>query len=58
MSWVRANLDRLVDLTLQHLWLSVVPVVVGFLLALPLGWWASRHRRWRGAVRSLGGVLY
>jgi osmoprotectant transport system permease protein len=58
MTWVRANSDRLVDLTLQHLWLSVVPVLLGFLLALPLGWWASRHPRWRGALLSLGGVLY
>lgn len=58
MTWVGANLDRLAELTWQHLWLSLVPVAAGFLLALPMGWWASRHRRWRGAVLSFGGVLY
>jgi osmoprotectant transport system permease protein len=58
MTWVRANLDRLADLTWQHVWLSVVPVVLGFLLALPLGWWASRYHRLRAPVLSLGGVLY
>ena len=58
MTWVRANADRLVDLTLQHLWLSVLPVVLGFLLALPLGWWASRFPRFRAPALSLGGVLY
>jgi len=58
MTWVRANSDRLTDLTLQHLWLSVLPVVVGFLLALPVGWWASRHVRPRAVLLSAGGVLY
>jgi osmoprotectant transport system permease protein len=58
MTWVRANVDRLADLTWQHVWLSVLPVVFGFLLALPLGWWASRYRRWRGPLLSLSGVLY
>jgi osmoprotectant transport system permease protein len=58
MTWVRANHDRLVDLTWQHLWLSVLPVVVGFLLALPVGWYASRYRAFRAPALSLGGVLY
>jgi osmoprotectant transport system permease protein len=58
MTWVRANVDRLVDLTLQHVWLSILPVILGFLIALPLGWWASRHHRWRGVLVSAGGVIY
>lgn len=58
MTWVRANLDRLADLTGQHLWLSISPVVLGFLIALPLGWWASRHPRWRAVLVSAGGVVY
>lgn len=58
MTWVRANLDRLLDLTWQHVWLSVVPVLLGFALALPLGWWASRHPRWRGPLLGVGGILY
>ncbi|MFI2708028.1 ABC transporter permease, partial [Nocardioides sp. CER28] len=58
MTWVRANQDRLVDLTWQHLWLSVLPVVLGFLLALPVGWYASRFRGFRAPALSFGGVLY
>lgn len=58
MTWVRANLDRLAELTLQHLWLSVVPVLLGLLIALPLGWWASRRRRLRAALLAAGGVVY
>lgn len=58
MTWVGANLDRLAELTWQHVWLSVLPVLLGFLLALPLGWWASRHRRWRGILVTGGGIIY
>ncbi|GAB7005080.1 ABC transporter permease subunit [Nocardioides sp. AN3] len=58
MTWVRANLDRLTELTWQHLWLSVVPVVVGFLLSVPVGWWASRYPWFRAPALSVGGVLY
>lgn len=58
MTWVRANSDRLLDLTWQHVWLSIVPVVVGFLIALPVGWWASRYRAVRAPVLSIGGILY
>jgi osmoprotectant transport system permease protein len=58
MTWVQANVDRLAELTWQHVWLSVLPVALGFALALPIGWWASRHRHWRGALLGVGGILY
>jgi osmoprotectant transport system permease protein len=58
MTWVRANSDRLVDLTWQHVWLSVVPVVLGFIIALPIGWWASRFRAVRASALGFGGILY
>ena len=40
------------------MWLSLIPIVLGFLIALPIGWYASRHRRLRGILLSLGSVLY
>ena len=58
MTWFLANLDRITDLAITHLWLSVVPVVLGFAIAVPLGWWAHRHPRWRGLVVGGGGILY
>jgi osmoprotectant transport system permease protein len=58
MTWARANVDRLAELTWQHLWLSVLPVVLGFLIALPIGWWASRYRVVRAPALTVGGVLY
>lgn len=58
MRYLFENTDQVIDLTLRHLWLSIVPIVLGFLIAVPIGWYASRHRRLRGVLLSLGSVLY
>jgi len=58
MRWFQDNTDKVVDLLLSHLWLSAVPIVLGFVLAVPIGWYANRHRRIRGVVVSIGGVFY
>jgi osmoprotectant transport system permease protein len=46
------------DLLWSHTWLSVVPVVVGLLIALPLGWVARRYRWTYPPIMSITGVLY
>ena len=58
MSYLTNNFGRVLDLSLTHVWLSLIPIVLGFLIALPIGWYASRHRRLRGILLSLGSVLY
>jgi osmoprotectant transport system permease protein len=58
VDWALDNLDLLAALTVQHIRLSLPPIVFGFLLALPLGWLAFRFRRIRGVVLSGVGVLY
>lgn len=58
MEWVFANSGLIVSLTLNHLWLSVVPIAVGFLLAVPLGWWAVRAPRVGAILIPAVGVLY
>jgi len=42
----------------DHAWLSVVPVVIGLLIALPLGWLARRHRWVYPPMMSITGLLY
>ncbi|RLV50434.1 ABC transporter permease subunit [Nocardioides mangrovicus] len=42
----------------DHTWLSVVPVVVGLLLALPLGWLARRYSWAYPPMMSITGLLY
>ena len=51
--WVAANSQRILELTLSHLYQGVVPVVIGTLVALPVAYYASR-RRDRGSERRLG----
>ncbi len=58
MTWVLANLDLILQLTLQHIRLSIIPIVLGFIIALPLGWVAYRYRLTRGLVLTLVGLLY
>jgi osmoprotectant transport system permease protein len=42
----------------DHTWLSVMPVVVGLLLALPLGWLARRYSWVYPPMMSITGLLY
>lgn len=58
MSWTLQNLDLIAALTVQHLRLSVAPIVLGLALAVPLGWVAHRFRLTRGLLLTLAGLLY
>jgi len=58
MTWTFANLDLIVELTLNHIRLSVIPIVLGFAIAVPLGWLASRRRALRAIIVSGGSLLY
>jgi osmoprotectant transport system permease protein len=41
-----------------HVWLSVLPVVIGLAIALPIGWLAARYRWVYSPLTNLAGVLY
>jgi len=41
-----------------HAWLSVLPVALGLVVALPLGWVARRYRFAYGPLVSVAGLLY
>ncbi|GGD68586.1 ABC transporter permease [Microbacterium murale] len=58
MNWIADNFGLILELTLAHLWQSAIPIVLGFLLSLPLGWVAWRYRLVRGPVVILTGLLY
>ena len=58
MNWVWSNLDQIWGLTASHLLLSIIPVLAGFTLSLPLGWLAGRYRTARTILLSAGGILY
>jgi osmoprotectant transport system permease protein len=58
VTWVVNNLDLILELTLEHIRLSIVPIVLGFVIAIPLGWLAYRYRLTRGLILTLVGLLY
>ncbi len=58
MTWFWNNLDLVWSLSLQHVGLSIPPIVIGFVIALPLGWLAHRYRLTRGVLLSVVGLLY
>lgn len=58
MSWLWSNLDLVWELTLTHVWLSALPIVIGFVLSLPIGWLANRYALSRPALLTIGGLLY
>lgn len=58
MNWLWDNLDRVAELTLVHLALSVPPIILSFVISIPIGWAAWRYRWSRGAVLGLAGILY
>lgn len=58
MQWVLNNTEMIFRLTLEHIWLSAIPIVLGGLLAIPIGWVAHRFPTARGSVLSAVGILY
>jgi osmoprotectant transport system permease protein len=44
MTWFIDHLDDVWTRTLQHAYLAGLPLLIGLLLALPLGWLARRHK--------------
>ena len=44
MGWISGNLALIRDLTLEHLYFALPPVVIGLVLAIPLGWLANRTK--------------
>ena len=58
MGWVSGNLPLIGDLTLEHLYFALPPIVIGLVLAIPLGWLANRTRAGRTVAINLSGLLY
>ncbi len=58
MNWVLDNLDLIAQLTVEHLKLSIPPIIIGLVIALPLGYLAYRFKLTRGLLLTLAGLLY
>lgn len=58
MDWVLGNLDVIAALTLDHLRLSLIPIVIGVVIAVPLGWLAHRFTWSKSLILTAVGLLY
>lgn len=56
--WVADRLDEIWSKTAEHVWLTLIAVVVGFLISFPLAVFAHRHRRFLGPITAASGIIY
>ena len=57
MTWLWSNLDLVGELILVHLALSVPAIILSFVISVPIGWLAHRHRWSRGVLLSLCALI-
>jgi osmoprotectant transport system permease protein len=58
VNWLGNNLDLIASLTVQHIRLAIPPIVLGFIISVPLGWLAYRFSLTRGLLLTLAGLLF
>jgi osmoprotectant transport system permease protein len=58
VNWLVNNYEAILPLLLNHLKLSALPIAIGFVLSIPLGWLAWRFRMTRGILLTVAGLLY
>ncbi|MEV0282805.1 MULTISPECIES: ABC transporter permease [unclassified Kribbella] len=58
MTWVADNLDLIWEQLREHIYLAIIPVVLGLLISLPLGYVATRFSWLANPLIAFGGVLY
>ena len=56
--WVTRNTDQITGALRQHLWYTLLAIVISFVIAVPVGIFIHRRRRLRGPVLGVAGVLY
>ncbi|HEY0803597.1 MAG TPA: ABC transporter permease [Pseudonocardiaceae bacterium] len=58
MTWLNAHWGRVVNLSGQHLYLALIPVLISLVIAVPLGWVATRSPVLRTIFFYVFGFLY
>ncbi|WP_424937710.1 MULTISPECIES: ABC transporter permease [Bacteria] len=58
MRWIAENIGLILELAVVHVRQSLLALVLGFVLAVPLGRIAWRYRLVRGPIIALTGLLY
>lgn len=61
MTWTEylsLNFDTLLEQLGTHTWLALVPIVLGLVIALPIGYLATRYRKIYPPLLALSSILY
>jgi osmoprotectant transport system permease protein len=58
ITYIQNNYPDILSALVQHLWLALIPVVVGAVLALPLGYLAVRRRSSYQPINNVGALIY
>jgi len=58
MTWLADNWNTVLTLAWRSLYLAGIPLVIGFVVAVPLGWMASRWPRSYPTIITTTGLLY
>ncbi len=56
--WIGNNTDLIWERIVEHVGLSVPPIIIGFLIAVPLGYAASRSSIARSVLLTIGNIAY
>ncbi len=58
LSYLDDNSSEILQLLREHIFLAIIPIVLGLAIALPLGWLASARPRLATPLLAITGVLY
>ena len=58
IDYIKNNQTVILQALEQHIWLSLLPVVIGTALAVPFGYLAVRRARLYQPIVNVGGVIY
>jgi osmoprotectant transport system permease protein len=57
-AWVERNLQMIGELTVEHVILALVPVVLAFVISIPLGYLVSKTGKAADVLLAILGVIY
>lgn len=56
--YIELNSSTIIELTIQHIWLALLPILIAFVLSLPLGWLTNRNAVLNRLLLTGSSVLY
>ncbi|QNE47068.1 ABC transporter permease subunit [Glaciihabitans sp. INWT7] len=58
MNWLLNNGELIGQLVVAHLLIAIPPIILSFVISVPIGWVANRYRWSRGTLLTVLGLLY